>query len=53
MPPSLRKAPEDIPLFVEHFLKEAVEELDRDIDGGAKRLWPVSSSIPGRETSRN
>jgi UDP-3-O-[3-hydroxymyristoyl] N-acetylglucosamine deacetylase len=31
--PSLQERSEDIPLFVEHFLKEAVEEFDRDITG--------------------
>ena len=31
--PTLREHAEDIPLFVDHFLKEAIEEFDRDIDG--------------------
>ena len=31
--PTLRERAEDIPLFVDHFLKEAIEEFDRDIDG--------------------
>jgi len=31
--PSLRERAEDIPLFVDHFLREAVAEFDRDIKG--------------------
>ena len=31
--PTLRERAEDIPLYVSHFLKEATEEFDRDIDG--------------------
>lgn len=31
--PSLQERVNDIPLFVEHFLKEAVEEFDREITG--------------------
>ncbi|MDQ7782065.1 MAG: UDP-3-O-acyl-N-acetylglucosamine deacetylase [Desulfomonilaceae bacterium] len=46
--PTLRERSEDIPLFVEHFLNEAVEEFERDIAGtdeeAMKRLlaysWP-------------
>jgi UDP-3-O-acyl N-acetylglucosamine deacetylase len=46
--PSLQERAQDIPLFVEHFLKEAVEEFDRDIrdadDEAMSRLldypWP-------------
>lgn len=31
--PSLRERPEDIPLLIKHFLKEAVSEFDRNIEG--------------------
>jgi UDP-3-O-[3-hydroxymyristoyl] N-acetylglucosamine deacetylase len=31
--PTLRERSEDIPLFVDHFLKEAVQEFDRNITG--------------------
>ncbi len=31
--PSLAQRPEDVPLLLEHFLKEASEEFDRDISG--------------------
>lgn len=31
--PTLRERPEDIPLFIDYFLKEAVKEFDRNISG--------------------
>jgi UDP-3-O-[3-hydroxymyristoyl] N-acetylglucosamine deacetylase len=47
--PTLRERPEDIPLFIAHFLKEAVEEFDRNIlaadDDAMERL--LSYSWPG------
>jgi UDP-3-O-acyl N-acetylglucosamine deacetylase len=47
--PGLKERPEDIPLYVEYFLKEAVEEFESDIKGAApdalERL--VSYSWPG------
>ena len=47
--PTLRERAEDIPLYVSHFLKEATEEFDRDIDGtddeAMERL--LSYSWPG------
>lgn len=47
--PTLRERPEDIPLFIAHFLKEAVEEFDRSIlaadDDAMERL--LSYSWPG------
>lgn len=47
--PTLRERPEDIPLFIAHFLKEAVEEFDRNIlaadNDAMERL--LSYSWPG------
>ncbi|MGB6063797.1 MAG: UDP-3-O-acyl-N-acetylglucosamine deacetylase [Desulfomonilaceae bacterium] len=47
--PTLRERAEDIPLFVNHFLKEAVEEFDRNINGTDNEAMDrlLSYSWPG------
>ncbi len=47
--PSLRERPEDIPLFADHFLKEAVDEFDRSILGAEEDAMErlLSYSWPG------
>ncbi len=47
--PTLRERPEDIPLFIEYFLKEAVKEFDRNIAGTDEEATArlLSYSWPG------
>ncbi len=44
--PTLRERAEDIPLFVDHFLKEAVQEFDRNITGTDEEAMTRLLSYP-------
>lgn len=47
--PTLRERPEDIPLFIDHFLREAAKEFDRNISGTDEEATArlLSYSWPG------